>query len=61
MKILPPIAVLGLLFTIVPPALHLLCDLNHKTTMTLMTIGMIIWYCAATPWLTSKNHTKTPR
>jgi hypothetical protein len=51
MKSLPIIALLGLALTIIPPLLHLLSDLSQKTTFTLMTAGMLLWYLAATPWL----------
>ena len=51
MKLLPIIALLGLALTIIPPVLHLLADLSQKTTFTLMAVGMVVWYLAATPWL----------
>lgn len=51
MKFLPIIALIGLALTIVPPLLHLLSDLSEKTTFTLMAVGMVVWYLAATPWL----------
>lgn len=55
MKFLPVIALLGLALTIVPPLLHLLSDLSEKTTFTLMAVGMVVWYLAATPWLAFKK------
>jgi predicted membrane channel-forming protein YqfA (hemolysin III family) len=55
MKFLPIIALLGLGLTIVPPLLHLLSDLSQKTTFTLMAVGMVVWYLAATPWIFFKK------
>lgn len=54
-KILPPIAICGLVLTIVPPFLHLVSSLDEKTTFFLMAAGMVIWYCAAVPWLYGKK------
>jgi len=52
MKFLKYPAYLGLALTIVPPALYLAGSLaSFETTKTLMIIGMVIWYAAATPWL----------
>ncbi len=55
MKILPYIAYSGLALTIIPPFLHLVSTLGEKTTFHLMTAGMVIWYCAAIPWLHFKD------
>tara|TARA_B110000908_G_scaffold132349_1_gene155815 strand:- start:1755 stop:1955 length:201 start_codon:yes stop_codon:yes gene_type:complete len=55
MKILPSIAILGLILTIVPPAMHLFFTLSLGTTFSLMTTGMVLWYAAATPWLAFKK------
>lgn len=55
MKLLPLVALSGLALTIVPPLLHLLADLSRNTTFTLMAVGMVIWYLAATPWLAFKK------
>ncbi|MFT6182302.1 MAG: putative membrane protein [Akkermansiaceae bacterium] len=55
MKFLPIIALIGLALTIIPPLLHLLSDLSQKATFTLMAVGMVIWYLAATPWLAFKK------
>ena len=51
MKFLPLISLIGLALTIIPPLIHLLGDFSEKTTFTLMSLGMVIWYLAATPWL----------
>ena len=52
MKHLKYPAFLGLALTIIPPALYLAGPLeSFQTTKTLMLVGMIIWYAAATPWL----------
>lgn len=55
MKFLPIIALICLALTIVPPLVHLFGDLSEKMTFTLMGVGMVIWYLAATPWLGSKK------
>jgi hypothetical protein len=52
MKFLKYPAYLGLALTIIPPALHLLGSIeSFGTTKTLMLVGMVLWYAAATPWL----------
>jgi|GEM_PF-2123218 len=51
MKFLPLISLLGLALTIIPPLIHLFGDLSEKMTFTLMGVGMVVWYLAATPWL----------
>ncbi|MCH7226109.1 hypothetical protein [Haloferula sp. A504] len=50
-KLLPFIALAGLVLTIAPPLIHLFGDLPVKTTFHLMTAGMVLWFAAATPWL----------
>lgn len=55
MKILPTIAIIGLVLTILPPFVHLVSSLDEKMTFHLMTAGMVIWYGAAIPWLYSKK------
>ena len=54
MKILPLIAISGLVLTIAPPFLHLVSSLAEKTTFYLMGAGMVIWYLAAIPWFNRK-------
>ena len=54
-KILPIIALVGLALTIFPPLVHLLGDLTLKMTFILMTVGMVVWFAAATPWLGRKD------
>jgi hypothetical protein len=52
MKFLKYPAYLGLALTIIPPTLYLAGTLeSFHTTKTLMIVGMVIWYVAATPWL----------
>ena len=52
MKFLKYPAYLGLALTIIPPALYLAGSLeSFDTTKTLMIVGMVVWYAAATPWL----------
>lgn len=55
MKFLPLISLIGLALTIVPSLIHLFGDLSEKMTFTLMGVGMVIWYVAATPWLAFKK------
>lgn len=55
MKILPIIAIIGLVLTILPPFLHLVSSLDEKTTFYLMAAGMVIWFGAAIPWLYAKK------
>ncbi|BCX47626.1 hypothetical protein HAHE_15340 [Haloferula helveola] len=54
-KILPIIALVGLALTILPPLVHLLGSLPLKMTFILMTVGMVVWFGAATPWLGRKD------
>jgi hypothetical protein len=54
-KLLPIIALLGLALTILPPAIHLFGDMTLKMTFILMTVGMVVWFGAATPWLGRKE------
>ena len=51
-KFLKPIAIIGLLLTVVPPILLFMgaCDCL-TTTKNIMFAGMIIWFAAAIPWL----------
>lgn len=52
MKFLKYPAYLGLALTVIPPSLHLCGSLaSIETTKTLMLVGMILWFIAATPWL----------
>ncbi len=55
MKILPLLSLIGLALTITPAFSHLLFDLSEQTTFTLMAVGMVIWFAAATPWLAPKK------
>ncbi|MGB0372262.1 MAG: hypothetical protein ACPGN3_13095 [Opitutales bacterium] len=50
-KLLPIIALTGLALTILPPSLHLFSDLPIETTFQLMTVGMVLWFACALPWL----------
>ena len=53
MKFLKYPAYLGLALTVLPPALYLMGSLaSFDTTKNLMIAGMVVWYAAATPWLT---------
>ncbi|MFT6861883.1 MAG: hypothetical protein ACJAVK_000436 [Akkermansiaceae bacterium] len=51
MKFLPLLSLIALALTIIPAFSHLLFDLSEQTTFTLMAVGMVIWFAAATPWL----------
>ena len=54
-KLYPIISLIGLALTILPSLVHLLGKLDTKTTFNLMTVGMVLWYLAATPWLAFKK------
>jgi len=46
-----PLALGGLLLTLLAPILLLTGAINLGTVKVLMIIGMILWYLGATPWL----------
>lgn len=51
-KFFKPVALIGLALTILPPLLLFVGVLSSlPLTKTLMLVGMIVWYVAATPWL----------
>lgn len=50
-KILPILALVGLALTIFPSVAYLFGAIPLKMTFILMTVGMVIWFGAATPWL----------
>lgn len=46
-----PLALGGLILTILPAILLLTNAIDVPTVKVMMTIGMILWYLGATPWL----------
>ena len=51
-KIYKPLAILGLLLTIIPPLLLFFgAGIGLTATKTTMFVGMILWFTGATPWL----------
>ncbi len=51
-KLFKPVALIGLLLTILPPILLFVGAVDSLPLVkNLMFAGMIIWYIAATPWL----------
>ncbi len=51
-KIFKPLAILGLLLTILPPILLFLgAGISLTTTKNTMFAGMVLWFAGATPWL----------
>jgi len=50
-KLFKPLALIGLVFTILPALLLLSGTIEIGMTKTLMIIGMVLWYIGAVPWL----------
>ena len=51
-KISKPLAILGLILTILPPLLLFLgTGISLTATKNTMFAGMILWFAGATPWL----------
>lgn len=55
-----PLALGGLLVTFISPILLLTGIIAIPTVKILMTIGMILWYLGATPWLGMGHKEKVP-
>lgn len=46
-----PVALLGLLLTLLGPLLLTFGMINIDTVKVILTVGMVLWYLGATPWL----------
>lgn len=51
-KFYKPLAILGLVLTVLPPILLFVGIIGSlETVKTIMFVGMILWFAAAIPWL----------
>lgn len=55
-----PVALGGLLLTLIAPILLLIGTTDIPLMKTLMAIGMVLWYLGATPWLGLSAHKSEP-
>lgn len=50
-SIVKPVALLGLFLTLLAPLLLFFGTIDSSPMKIMLTIGMILWYLGATPWL----------
>lgn len=55
-----PLALGGLLLTLLAPILLLTGAIDVPTVKLIMTIGMVLWYLGATPWLGIGHREQVP-
>lgn len=55
-----PLALGGLLLTLIAPILLLTGTIDLPLVKTSMAIGMVLWYLGATPWLGLGAHKSEP-
>lgn len=50
-KIAKPVALIGLALTLLAPLLLFFGAIDLAVLKIMLTIGMVVWYLGATPWL----------